>query len=79
MFEVVKKILLEVKEDLDESKLCLDADLKTDLGFNSLELMELVGEVEDVYDIEIPERKIRDIVTINDVVNLLNELGINNE
>ena len=45
-----------------------DMDLKADLGLNSLDLVNLACVVEDEFDIEIPDRNIKDFRTVKDVL-----------
>ena len=52
MFEKVKEILIEELQ-LKEDEITLDADLKNDLGINSLELADLVMICEEKFDVEI--------------------------
>ncbi len=45
-----------------------DTFLITDLGLNSLDLVNLACIVEDEFDIEIPDRAIKDFKTVGDVL-----------
>jgi len=45
--------------------------LRTDLGLNSYELVELVCKVEDVFDVEIPDRAISGLKTVQHVLDYL--------
>ncbi|MCR5101982.1 MAG: acyl carrier protein [Butyrivibrio sp.] len=47
---------------------------REDLGFSSLDFMSLLGELEDEYDIELEEDKIINIHTIEEAMNLINDL-----
>lgn len=73
MFEKLKNIIVEELQ-IEEDKITLDADLVNDLGFNSLELAELVIHCEEAFDIEFDEEVAKDFVTIGDVVKYLEEL-----
>ncbi len=42
-----------------------------DLNINSLELMSLVCDVEDNFNIEIPDKEIKKIITINDLITFI--------
>lgn len=48
-----------------------DTVLLADLGLSSLDLVNLAAEIEDEFDIEIPDRKIKDIKTVKDVMALI--------
>ena len=50
-----------------------DMDLKADLGINSLDLVNLACVVEDEFDIEIPDRNIKDFRTVKDVLLFIEE------
>jgi len=45
--------------------------LRTDLGLNSYELVELVCKVEDAFDVEIPDRAISGLKTVQHVLDYL--------
>ena len=48
--------------------------LTSDLGLSSLEVMELVEQIEDHYDISIPLNILPDVSTIGDLARKLTEL-----
>lgn len=50
-----------------------EMDLRADLGLNSLELVNLACVVEDEFDIEIPDRNIKDFRTVKDVLVFIEE------
>ena len=54
-----------------------DMNLRNDLGLGSLDLMTLLGDVEDELDIEFEfgedESKLAGIVTVEDALNLMKE------
>jgi len=47
--------------------------LLSDLGLNSYELVELVCEVEESFNVEISDRAISGFKTVGDVLNYLNK------
>jgi len=49
--------------------------LRTDLGLNSYELVELVCKVEDAFDVEIPDRSIRKLKTVQHVLDYIEANG----
>ncbi len=70
MLEKVVEILseltgIEVKEIKKDSKLIADLEL------NSLDVVNMVVTFEEKFDIEIPEQKIKDFVTVEDIVQYL--------
>lgn len=74
MFEQLKNIMIEEMQ-IDPAKITLDAELVNDLGFNSLELAELVIHCEETFDIEFDEELAKDFLTVRDVVNYMESLN----
>ncbi len=73
MYEQLKTLLIEEMQ-IEEGKINPDAELVNDLGFNSLELAELVIHCEETFDVDVDEEVAKDFVTVNDVVKYLEEL-----
>ncbi len=73
MFEQLKKIMIDEMQ-IDAAKITPEAELVNDLGFNSLELAELVIHCEETFGIEVDEEIAKDFVTVEDVVNYLETL-----
>ena len=48
-----------------------DSVLTADLGLNSMELFDIICTVEERFDIEIPDRMLPKLVTVQDVVEYL--------
>ncbi len=75
---MLERIIEVVKEQLD----CKDAELTTatsfqdDLGADSLDLYELVMQLEEEFDITIPTEDFAGIATIGDVMNYLKAKGV---
>lgn len=65
-FEKVKEILVEELGLDDEVK--LTDNLKDDLDADSLDLAEVVINLEEAFDIEIPEEDYPKFVTVKDIV-----------
>ena len=67
MIEKLTKIICEHTGNNDIT-ITEDTVLIADLGLNSLDLVNLACIVEDEFDIEIPDRAIKDFKTVGDVV-----------
>ena len=52
----------------------VDSDLVDDVGLSSIEIMELIEQLEDAYDISFPLNDLAEIRTINDMVKELERL-----
>ncbi len=58
---------------IDVEKIEPGTDLKDDLNLDSLDMIEVVYEVEDHFDVQIPEESIKEIRTFQQVVDGLSE------
>ena len=70
MFEKVKGLLVETLR-ISESKVTEDADLKKDLGINSIDFADLIFQFEEEFNIEIDDDAPRDMKTVGDLVRYL--------
>ena len=73
MFEEIKNLLVE-EMAIDEAEIREDAEFINDLGFNSLEVADLVSLCEEKYDVDLEEDKMREIVTVGDFVKYLESI-----
>ncbi len=67
MYDKLTAIIREYKND-DSIVITADTVIKDDLGMTSFDMVQLACAVEDEFDVEIPDRAIKDIKTIADVV-----------
>ena len=67
---MLEKLTNIIREHTGDNSIVIneDMDLKADLGLNSLDLVNLACVVEDEFDIEIPDRNIKDFRTVKDVL-----------
>jgi acyl carrier protein len=70
VFDRVKKIVVD-RLGVDESEINLTASFKDNLGADSLDVVELVMELEDEFDIEISDEDAEKINTVGDVVTYI--------
>lgn len=70
IFDAVKTHALEVL-DVDESLITPDAGLADALGADSVHLIEIAGQLEAQFGIELEDRELYDLVTIGDMVDLV--------
>ncbi|GAA0612517.1 acyl carrier protein [Virgibacillus siamensis] len=71
VFDRVKDIIVD-RLDVDESKVTMEASFKDDLEADSLDVVELVMELEDEFDMEIADEEAEKINTVGDAVNYIN-------
>lgn len=55
----------------DESKITSSTNIATDLGADSLDLVEILMSLEDEFSISIPDEAIPEIVTVGDLVKYI--------
>lgn len=53
-----------------------DTDFVSDLGFNSFDVVNIVGAFEDEFGITIPTRDIRQFRRVSDVLDYLEKKGV---
>ncbi|ATA59506.1 acyl carrier protein [Geobacillus sp. FSL K6-0789] len=70
VLERVTKIIVD-RLGVDESQVTLEAKFKDDLGADSLDIVELVMELEDEFNMEISDEEAEKIVTVGDAVNYI--------
>lgn len=70
MLEKVTKILIDYTE-VPANEITMATDLVNDLDLNSLDVVNIVVAFEDEFEIEIPDRAIRDLITVGDIVRYL--------
>ncbi|OEG00359.1 acyl carrier protein [Vulcanibacillus modesticaldus] len=70
IFERVKKIIVD-RLDVEEEKITMEASFKDDLGADSLDIVELVMELEDEFDMEIDDEDAEKISTVGDAVEYI--------
>lgn len=68
----VKSIIAE-QLGVGESDIRSESSFIEDLGADSLDIVELVMAIEEVFDIEIPDDDAENIKTVKDAVDYINE------
>ena len=66
----VKRIVVD-RLGVDEAEVTVDASFKEDLGADSLDVVELVMELEDEFDMEISDDEAEKISTVGEVVKYI--------
>ena len=83
IFERIKKIVME-QLGVDDKEVVPSASLVDDLGADSLDLVELVMSLEEEFSnpsrkVEIPDEDAQKIITIQDVIDYLKDLGVKDD
>lgn len=67
--EIVANVL-----GVDEAQVTLDASFQTDLGADSLDVVEVIIALEQEFSIDIPDERAEQIVTIQNAIDSINEI-----
>jgi acyl carrier protein len=83
VFERVKKIVVE-QLGVEENDVVPTASFVDDLGADSLDLVELIMSLEEEFSdsskkIEIPDEDAEKIITVQNAVDYITDLGIQNK
>ena len=70
MLDKVISIISEY-QDIPADTIHADSHLINDLGFTSYDVVSVVGKFEDEFDIEVPDRKIKLMKTVDDIVKFI--------
>jgi len=73
IYERLRTLIINFNSEIDLDEFPQKAHIKNDVGLNSVEIMELIGAIEDEFDIEIPERKVRDLQHIGQIVKFIED------
>ena len=75
MLEKIKEMVAE-QLNVDAADITEETSFKEDLGADSLDLFELVSNLEDEYEIEIPSEELEKITTVGAVIDYLKSNGV---
>ncbi len=83
VFERVKRIVVE-QLGVDDKEVVPSANFVDDLGADSLDLVELIMSLEEEFSnpsrkVEIPDEDAQKIITVQDVIDYLKDLGIEDD
>lgn len=74
--EIYNEVMRILSSDLEVpvEDIARDMDLDTELPFDSLQLYEFVIDLEEAYNIKLPDEMLDQMKTIDDIVNLIMRL-----
>ena len=70
VFDKIREIIVE-QLDVEEDKVTTDASITEDLGADSLDVVDLVMNIEESFDLEIPDEEVENIKTVGDIVKFI--------
>lgn len=72
IFEEVKNIIVD-ELNVDPAKITLEANLKDDLGADSLDAVEVIMSLEDKFDVTFDDDEAQSIKTVGDLVKFIED------
>ena len=72
MLETLREVICRFVE-IDPEKLTEDTNIRSELGLNSLELINIAVAIEDEFDVEIPDREVANIETLGDAIKIIEQ------
>ena len=69
MFEEIKEILKKYVSS--DTPITENSTLTSDLGLSSFDLMEIVADFEDKFDVEVADRDIRKLTKVQDIIDYI--------
>lgn len=71
VFEKVRKIMAD-QLGIGEEEVTLKANFQDDLGIDSLDIFEVIMELEDEFNVQIPNEDLENMKTVEDLVTYIN-------
>lgn len=72
IFEKVKEIVSNIL-GVDADEVTMESSFMDDLGADSLDVVELIMDLQDEFNLEIPDEEAEKIHTVGDVVDYIKE------
>lgn len=73
MFEKVRDILVYIL-NVDADSITMETDIMNDLSADSLDVVEIATELENQFNIMIPQDSLADVKTVGQVVEMVESL-----
>ncbi|MDD7182280.1 MAG: acyl carrier protein [Peptostreptococcus porci] len=71
MFERIREIISEQLNIENPETLKMDTNLLEDLDADSLDAVEIIMNIEEEFEIKIPDEEIDNVKTIGDIISLI--------
>ena len=76
MIDTVLEIIQDCCEEVDPSLITEESRFLDDLELSSLDFFSLISEIESEFNIHITELEIQRLVTVGDLLHVLQEKGV---
>jgi acyl carrier protein len=70
MLEKMREVICRYVE-IDPNTLTEETNIRSELGLNSLELINIAVAIEDEFDVEIPDREVSNLETLGDAIRII--------
>ena len=70
MLKVLQDVICDYA-DVEASAITENTNIRTDLGLNSLELVNMAVAIEDEFGVEIPDREALSLETVGDAIGII--------
>lgn len=70
MLDRIREVICRFVE-LDPETLTEETNIRSELGLNSLELINIAVAIEDEFDVEIPDREVSNLETLGDAIRII--------
>jgi len=71
-FDKLSALIVE-RLGVEAADVTMEASFKEDLGADSLDVVEFIMELEEAFDVEIPDEEAEKLTTVGDVIKFLEE------
>ena len=71
--KIIEKLFNIISEemDIDVEDISLDANIREDFDADSLDMIDIIMDIEDELSVEVPDEVLNDLITVNDVVEYI--------
>ncbi len=73
IFEKVRDLIAERLDVADKDSITEASSITDDLGADSLDVVDLVMDIEDEFSVDIPEEEVENIKTVGDIVKYIED------
>lgn len=73
IFEKVKEVLVKQLKIKDPKTITMDSDIVADFKADSIDIIELLMELEDTYSVSVPSEKALEMKKVKDIVGFLTD------
>lgn len=71
---ILKRVIEIFSSMMEADEIDENSELMDDLGISSLDMLFLITSLEEEFSIKVPEKIIRNMITIGDVAEIITEL-----